>query len=53
MGNYKCEICGFIYDPDEGDPHSGIEPSVDFSELPDDYKCPVCGAGKDAFFAAD
>jgi rubredoxin len=53
MGRYKCVVCGFVYDPEEGDPHSGIDPDTDFSNLPDDYKCPVCGAGKQEFFAAD
>ena len=53
MGKYKCNICGFVYDPDEGDPQSGIEPVTAFSDLPDDYTCPVCGVGKDGFFAAD
>jgi len=49
MGKFKCVICGFIYDPAEGDPERAIEPGVPFSELPDDYVCPVCGAGKDEF----
>ena len=53
MDRYKCKVCGFIYDPSEGDLASGIEPGVQFGELPDDYKCPVCGAGKDEFFAYD
>jgi len=47
---YKCEICGYIYNPEEGDPESGIEPGTLFSELPQDYLCPVCGASKDEFF---
>ena len=49
MEKYKCVVCGYIYDPDQGDPEGGIEPGVPFSELPDDYICPVCGAGKDEF----
>ena len=49
MNPYKCVICGFIYDPDEGDPASGINPGISFSDLPADYICPVCGAGKDEF----
>ena len=47
---YKCAICGYIYDPDQGDPDEGIEPGTPFSELPVDYICPICGAGKDEFF---
>ncbi|HEX2921997.1 MAG TPA: rubredoxin [Bacteroidales bacterium] len=49
MKKYKCVVCGFIYDPDEGDPASGIEPGIAFEQLPDDYICPVCGAGKTEF----
>lgn len=49
MERYKCVICGYIYDPDLGDPNEGIEPGIPFSDLPDDYICPVCGAGKDEF----
>ena len=51
MEKYKCEVCGFIYDPEEGDPDSNIEPGTSFSDLPDDYLCPVCAAGKDNFFS--
>jgi rubredoxin len=49
MDKYKCTICGYIYDPDEGDPSAGIEPGVPFDMLPDDYMCPICGANKDEF----
>ena len=49
MEKFKCVVCGYIYDPDEGDPSSGIQPGTSFSELPADYICPVCGAGKDEF----
>lgn len=51
MEKYKCVICGFIYDPVEGDPEEGITPGTAFSDLPDDYICPVCGAGKDEFLS--
>ena len=49
MERYKCLICGYIYDPAEGEPSDGIEPGIPFSDLPGDYICPVCGAGKDEF----
>ncbi|HKK42687.1 MAG TPA: rubredoxin [Bacteroidales bacterium] len=49
MRVYKCTVCGFLYDPDQGDPESGIDPGVEFDDLPDDYICPVCGAGKEEF----
>jgi flavin reductase (DIM6/NTAB) family NADH-FMN oxidoreductase RutF/rubredoxin len=46
---YKCTVCGYIYDPAEGDPDSGITPGTAFEDLPDDWVCPVCGVGKDQF----
>jgi rubredoxin len=49
MEKYKCVVCGYIYDPEEGDSSAGIEPGISFSDLPVDYICPVCGAGKDEF----
>jgi rubredoxin len=53
MEKYKCVICGFVYDPQEGDPDSGIGPGISFNDLPDDYICPVCGAGKEEFERID
>lgn len=41
---WLCKICGFVYDPSEGDLDSGIEPGTPFTELPPDWFCPVCGA---------
>ena len=53
MKKYKCVICGYIYDPTEGDPEEGIRPGTPFSDLPDDFICPICGAGKDEFLIYD
>jgi rubredoxin len=53
MEKYKCVICGYLYDPAEGDSLGGIDPGVPFSDLPADYICPVCGAGKDEFLVYD
>ncbi|HDN85414.1 MAG TPA: rubredoxin [Candidatus Aerophobetes bacterium] len=53
MIKYKCTVCGYIYDPEKGDPDSGIKPGTPFEELPDDWVCPVCGASKDAFEKED
>lgn len=47
--SYTCTICGFQYNPEEGDPTMGIPPGTPFEDLPDDYKCPVCNAGKEYF----
>lgn len=49
MKKWKCEVCGYIYDPVEGDPDSGIEPGTAFEDIPDDWYCPVCGAFKEDF----
>jgi flavin reductase (DIM6/NTAB) family NADH-FMN oxidoreductase RutF/rubredoxin len=46
---YICAICGFVYDPAEGDPTMGIAPGTPFEELPEDYRCPVCNAAKEYF----
>jgi len=48
-GVHSCNICGYQYDPAEGDPASGIPPGTAFDDLPDDYACPICTAGKDFF----
>lgn len=47
MDKYVCTICGYVYDPEEG--AEGVEPGTPFDKLPDDWVCPVCGAGKDEF----
>jgi flavin reductase (DIM6/NTAB) family NADH-FMN oxidoreductase RutF/rubredoxin len=49
MGKYQCSVCGYIYDPELGDPDGGIKPGTPFEEIPDDWVCPVCGASKDQF----
>ena len=46
---YECIICGYIYDPAEGDPDNDIAPGVSLEDLPDDWVCPLCGAGKEDF----
>ncbi len=46
---YKCTVCGYIYDPELGDPDGGIKPGTPFEEIPDDWVCPVCGAAKSEF----
>jgi flavin reductase (DIM6/NTAB) family NADH-FMN oxidoreductase RutF/rubredoxin len=48
-GKYRCTVCGWIYDPEIGDPDGGIAPGTPFDEIPDDWVCPVCGAAKSAF----
>ncbi len=53
MTPYQCEVCGYIYNPAEGDPAAGIAAGTSFEDLPDDWTCPLCGAGKDEFFEND
>ena len=48
---YRCTICGYIYDPEKGDPDAGVEPGTPFAKLPDAWTCPICGATKDDFEA--
>ena len=49
MKKYECSVCGYIYDPEEGDPDSGVAPGTAFADLPDDWVCPICGASKEDF----
>jgi hydroxylamine reductase len=49
MKNYKCLMCGYVYDPDVGDPDNGVDPGTAFEDLPEDWVCPDCGVGKDEF----
>lgn len=49
LDKHICNICGFVYDPEVGDPSAGIEPGTPFEDLPEDYKCPICNAGTDYF----
>ncbi len=49
MKKYLCVVCGYIYDPAEGDPDSGIAPGTSFEDIPEDWTCPVCGVTKADF----
>lgn len=53
MQKYVCGPCGYEYDPEVGDPDNGIAPGTAFEDLPEDWVCPVCGLGKDAFEPAE
>jgi rubredoxin len=45
---YEC-VCGYVYDEAAGDPENGIAAGTKWADVPEDYECPVCGAGKSAF----
>lgn len=49
MNKYICMVCSYMYDPEKGDPISGIEPGTSFEDLPSDWVCPICGAEKSFF----
>ena len=49
MNKYQCTVCGYVYDPEEGDQDGGIGKGVSFEDLPGDWVCPLCGAAKDMF----
>ena len=49
MKQYVCSICGFTYDEARGIPEAGIAPGTRWEDLPEDWKCPLCGADKSQF----
>ncbi len=49
MDKYVCDICGYIYDPAEGDPDNGVAAGTPWEQVPDSWVCPLCGVGKDQF----
>jgi rubredoxin len=53
MKKYVCMICGYIYDPEIGDPDNGIKPATPFDDIPDDWVCPECGVDKSEFEETD
>lgn len=53
MMRFVCELCGYVYDPAEGDVDNGIEEGTDFEDIPEDWTCPLCGASKEDFELVD
>jgi len=53
MQKYVCTLCGYVYDPAVGDPDNGVDPDTPFENVPDDWLCPICGAGKEDFEETD
>ena len=49
MTKYVCTVCGYVYDPEVGDPDNNINPGTSFQDIPEDWVCPLCGVGKDMF----
>lgn len=50
LKKYVCP-CGYVYDPEKGDPDNGVAPGTPWEKVPDDWVCPVCSLGKEAFEA--
>jgi rubredoxin len=46
---HRCTVCGYVYDPEIGDPIHSIEPGTNFEDIPDSWTCPVCSVSKDYF----
>ena len=49
MDKWECTVCGYIYDPENGDPEHNIPAGTAFEQLPENWNCPVCGAPKSQF----
>ncbi|MDO4573338.1 MAG: rubredoxin [Clostridia bacterium] len=49
MKKYVCELCGYVYDEAAGVPEDGVAPGTAWEDVPEDWVCPLCGAGKDQF----
>lgn len=49
MSKWECSVCGWIYDPAQGEPGQGVKPGTAFEDVPADFVCPECGVGKDMF----
>lgn len=48
---YSCDYCSYVYDPEKGDPESGVAPGTAWEDVPADWLCPLCGVGKENFTA--
>ena len=46
---YVCDLCGWEYDEEQGYPEGGIAPGTKWEDVPEDFECPLCSAGKDQF----
>lgn len=53
MKRWQCQICGYVYDEEVGDPMSGISPGTRWEDIPEDWKCPDCGQEKSTFEMAE
>ena len=49
MKKYVCTVCHYVYDPEKGDPETGVPAGTSWEDVPADWTCPLCGLGKEAF----
>ena len=49
MQRFICDVCGYVYDPNLGDPEHDVKSGTPFDQVPADWICPECGVGKDQF----
>ncbi len=49
MDSYTCVVCGYVYDPANGDPDNDVAAGTAFADVPEGWLCPACGVGKDQF----
>ncbi|MGR3220764.1 MAG: rubredoxin [Candidatus Anammoxibacter sp.] len=49
MDSWKCVVCGYVYDPEQGDPDNDVNPGTAWGKVPEDWLCPACGVGKSDF----
>jgi rubredoxin len=49
VDKWECTVCGYIYDPELGDPEHDIKSETSFEDLPGNWVCPLCGASKERF----
>ena len=42
---YVCDVCGYVYDPEIGDPDNGVDAGTAWEDVPEDWVCPLCGVG--------
>jgi rubredoxin len=53
MQKYVCIVCGYVYNPEVGDPDNGVQPGTPWQDVPETWVCPLCGVGKDQFEETD
>jgi len=46
---FECRSCGYVYEPNQGDNSQNIPAGTPFEELPEGWRCPVCGAARNVF----